>query len=236
MSSYAPFTHGHNAHYFWAQNEDPLFELGYIDHGWHATASLIKNDRGNRVINAPQGKDGYENFALNVTKDFMVGTDKRIRVGSGFLRGTIYDSTLAHHPPSLGLLDRDWANAYNFHALYSTPRYDLMAEFTQTVDEWPATDAHVHALNIQGRYRDTIYKFPVTYSLMWSEGVQGESDDEWERMMQTVAGIEMRLHPNVSVGFEYINNIDFVPLIMPQFTADDGVVSHTFLGGIKVTF
>jgi len=237
MSSYAPFTHSHNSHYFWAQNDDdPLFELGYVDNGVHATASLIKNDRGNRVLNAPQGKNGYENFALNATKDFMVETDHRLRIGAGFLRGTIYDSSLAHHPPSNGFQDRDWANAYNIHGIYSTSKYDLMAEFTRTVDKWPATDSHVHALTLQGRYRDYIWQIPVTYSLMWSEGVQGEEGDEWEKMIQTVAGIEMRLHPNVSIGFEYLNNLDFVPLIRPRVTADNGVVSHTFLAGVKVTF
>jgi len=111
-----------------------------------------------------------------------------------------------------------------------------MAEFSRTVDEWPATDAHVHALTLQGRYRDYIFKMPVTYSLMWSEGVQGEDGDEWEKMIQTVAGIEMGVHPNASIGFEYINNMDFVPLILPRITADDGVVSHTFLAGLKITF
>jgi len=44
------------------------------------------------------------------------------------------------------------------------------------------------------------------------------------------------LHPNVSIGFEYLNNLDFVPLIRPRVTADNGVVSHTFLAGVKVTF
>lgn len=237
MSSYAPFTHSHNSHYFWAQNDDdPLFELGYIDHGWHVAGSLIKNDRGLRVLNAPQNENGYENFALNATKEFMIGTDRRIKVGAGYLRGTIYDSSVAHHPPTFGAQDRDWASAYNVHAVYNTPDYDLMAEFTQTVDEWGATDANVHALTLQGRYRDYIGKFPATYSLMWSEGVQGESGDEWERMMQTVVGAEINVHPSVSIGVEYLNNIDFVPLILPRITADDGVVSHTFIIGTTITF
>jgi hypothetical protein len=111
-----------------------------------------------------------------------------------------------------------------------------MTEFTRTFEEWDATLAHVHAWNLQGRYRDYIWKFPTTYSLMYSQGIQGESGDEWERMDQFVAGVEMRLHPNVRWGVEYLLNSGFVPLLRPTIVADDGVVSHTFLTGIKVTF
>lgn len=237
MDSYAPFTHGHNAHYFWAQNDDdPLFELGYIDNGWHATATLIKNDRGTRVLSAPKDNDGYKNFALNATKQFTAGDIHRFKLGAGYLRGTIYDSSLAYHPPGVGLADREWAGAWNVNGVYSIGSFDLMAEFSRTVDKWPATDAHVHALNLQGRYLDYIWKFPTTYSLMYSQGIQGNSGDEWERMDQFVAGIEMRLHPNLSIGAEYLLNSGFVPLIAPKTSADDGVVSHTFLTGVKVTF
>lgn len=237
MSSYAPFTHNHNAHYFWAQNDDdPLFELGYVDNGWHITGSLIKNDRGLRVLNAPQDEDGWENFAANFSKTFTAGNSHAFKVGGGFLRGTIYDSSLAHHPPSFGLQDRDWASAWNLNGIYSIGSFDFMAEFTRTLDEWPATDHHVHALTLQGRYLDYIWKFPTTYSAMYSQGIQGEDNDEWARMDQFVLGVETKVHPNVSIGAEYLLNSGFVPLIAPRFTADDGVVSHTFITGVKVTF
>lgn len=237
FDSYGPFTHSHSAHYFWAQNDDdPLFELGYYNHGWHATATLIKNDRGLRVVNAPAGEDGYENFALNVTKEFTVGDIHRFKLGGGYLRGTIYDSVLAHHPPVQGLSDRDWSPAWNVNGLYSVGSFDFMGEFTRTIEKWPATDAHVHALTLQGRYLDYIWKFPTIYSLSYSQGIQGDSGDEWERMDQLVAGLEMRIHPNVSIGAEYLLNSGFVPLIMPRVVADDGVVSHTFQTGLKFTF
>lgn len=236
MSSYSPFTHNHNAHYFWAQNDDPLFELGYIDDQTHITASLIKNDRGKRVINAPAGKDGYQNYALNASHKFTLGDIHRFKVGGGYLRGTIYDSTLAHHPPGQGLNDRDWADAWNINARYSIGAFDFMTEFTRTFDKWPATDSHVHSFSLQGRYLDYIWKFPTIYSLMYSDGIQGDKDDEWHSMRQFVAGIETKVHPNVSIGAEYLLNTGFVPLIMPTVVADDGVVSHTFITGIKITF
>ena len=236
MSSYSPFTHSHNAHYFWAQSKEPVVEVGYVDNGWHASGTLIKNDRGLRVLNSPSNDGNYENFALNATKRIALSGDKSVKLGAGYVRGTIYDSSVAHHPPSAGADDRDWNGAYNLHAVYNTDKYDLMAEFTRTIDEWPATDSEVHALTLQGRYRDYLWHFPTTYSLMWSEGVQGDRDDEWHKMTQTVLGIESKLLPNMSLGLEYLLNTGFVPLIMPKITADDGVVSHTAIAGVKVTF
>ena len=237
MDSYAPFTHGHNSHYFWAQNDDnPLFELGYLDKGWHVTATAIKADRGKRVLNAPDDEDGYKNFATSVTKNFTIGDIHRFKIGAGFLRGTIYDGTLAHHPPVIGSPDRSWNGAWNINGVYSIGSFDFMGEFTRTLKEWEATGAHVHALNLQGRYRDYIWEFPTTYSAMYSQGIQGESGDEWERMDQFVAGLEMKIHPNVTIGAEYLLNSGFVPLIMPTVIADDGVVSHTGQVGVKITF
>ena len=240
MSSYAPFTHSHNSHYFWSQTDEPLAELGYVgallgaQETWLA-ATLIENDRGLRVVNAPD-RDGYENFALNARQTYDMGHFGRFIVGGGFLRGTIYDSTLAHHPPAAGFNDRDWASAWNINATFTMGGWDVMGEFTRTVDEWPATDAHVHALTLQTRYRDTLFGMPSIYSLMFSEGVQGENGDEWERMTQLVAGYEVEIFPGVEIGAEYLMNSGFVPLILPRRTADDGVVSHTGIIGLKLTF
>ena len=71
---------------------------------------------------------------------------------------------------------------------------------------------------------------------MYSEGMQGDSGDEWHVMRQGGAGLELRATPNIAFGFEYMINKSFVPLIMPTVIADDGVVSHTFIAGTKVTF
>jgi opacity protein-like surface antigen len=236
MSSYAPFTHSHNSHYFWAQTDEPSVEIGYYKDGTHVAATLIKNDRGLRVINSPENDDKYQNFAVNGSQKIQISDEALLKIGAGFLRGTIYDSTLAHHPPSTGLDDRFWAGAWNANATLSYKNVDVMAEFTRTLEDWPATDSKVHALTLQARYKDQVYDIPVTYSLMYSQGIQGDDGDEWESMHQTVAGIEIELMDNVSLGFEYVNNLDFVPLIQPRRTADDGVVSHTGIAGLKITF
>jgi len=236
FSSYSPFTHSHSAHYFWAQTDEPLLEVGYVKDNTMIAASLIKNDRGLRVLNSPENDDKYENFAINASHKVEMEEDVSFTIGAGFLRGTIYDSALAHHPPAIGFGDRTWNGAVTGHIEINLHDFDFMADFTRTVDDWPATDFKVSAMTVQGRYNDTILGRNSAYTLSYSRGVQGDSADEWHKMEQGIAGLEVELLPHFSVGFEYIVNSGFVPLILPRFTADDGVVSHTGIVGIKATF
>lgn len=236
FSTYGPFTHSHSNHYFWSVTDEPLLEVGYVKDGTMIAGSLIKNDRGLRVLNSPENDDKYENFAINASQTFELAEDKKIKVGAGFLRGTIYDSSIAHHPPTIGANDRFWNSAINANIEANLGKFDLMGEFTQTLKEWPATDTEVVAYTLQGRYNDTILSKPTKYSLSYSQGIQGDSGDEWFDMKQGIAGIEVDINPHLSIGAEYMVNDGFVPLILPKFTADDGVVSHTGIVGLKISF
>lgn len=239
FESYAPFTHTHSAHYFWAQTDEPLLEVGYVNnYGTELSASLIKNDRGLRVLNTPENDDKYENFAFNASQELTFENKiiDRVKVGGGFLRGTIYDSTIAHHPPSTGANDRFWNSLLNANIEMSIKNIDLMAEYTQTLRDWPATNSPVNAVTVQARYNDTILEKPTKYTLAYSRGEQGESGDKWRQMQQAIAGIEVDVLPHLSIGAEYMINDGFVPLILPRVTADDGVVSHTGIVGLKLSF
>jgi opacity protein-like surface antigen len=240
FESYTPFTHTHSAHYFWAQTDEPLLEVGYVgEQGTMLAASLIKNDRGLRVLNSPKNDDKYENFAFNASHEFTMGEHRNkthFKIGGGFLRGSIYDSALAHHPPAIGLNDRFWSSVINGNIEMNIKDFDFMVEYSQTLKDWPATDSKVRALTVQGRYRDTIMGKPATYSLAYSRGEQGNSADEWHQMQQAILGVEIELHPHLSIGGEYMVNDGFVHLILPRRTADDGVVSHTAIVGVKLSF
>lgn len=235
FSSYAPFTHNHSAHYFWAQTRDPLLELGYVTDRTEIALSLIREHRGFRVLNSPDNDGGYENFAVNLRHRLDLNGGLALRLGAGFLRGTIYDSTIAHHPPNSGV-NRIWNGAWDVNATLSGARFDVMGEFTRTEHAWPATGHRVSALTVQGRYRAELFSRPATLSLAASRGVQGASGTEWEKMDQVVLGLEVRAAPNVTLGAEYVFNEGFVPLIMPTVVADSGVRSHTFIVGARLTF
>ncbi|AAV96237.1 hypothetical protein KQ247_04045 [Ruegeria pomeroyi] len=235
FASYAPFTHTHSSHYFWAQSDDPLIELGYVTERTELALSLLPAHRGLRVVSSPKNNGDYENFAFNASHRFDLRGDMMLKLGAGYLRGTIYDSTIAHHPPGTGI-NRSWNGAYNVNATLSGSNFDLMAEFTQTEEVWPATGHSVNATTVQGRYRASVLGKPVTYSLAASRGIQGAKGTAWRKMDQVVLGMEMALNPHLTIGAEYMFNDGFVPLIMPTVTAVNGVRSHTVIGGIKLTF
>ncbi|OBY26737.1 hypothetical protein [Leisingera sp. JC1] len=235
FATYAPFTHSHSNHYFWSQVEDPLVELGYVTDRTELAFSLIRNHRGLRVISSPGNDGGWENFAFNAAHSFDAGQDMRVRLGAGYLRGTIYDSIIAHHPPSQGI-DRGWNGAWNLNATLSGRDFDVMAEFTRTEDVWPATGHRVSALTLQGRYRSELFGKPATWSVAASRGVQGAEGTEWERMDQVIFGLEVEVAEHVKLGVEYLYNDRFVPLILPTITADSAVRSDTLIVGAKLTF
>lgn len=239
MTSYSPFQHDMNVHYFWAQNDDnrPLAELGYVADGWQLAGTVMKGGRGRRVLNTPAEDAGrYNNFALNVRKQIPLGEDTKLTVGGGYLRGTIYDSTLAHHPPAVGLADRTYNGAWDVNATLEMKQWDVAAEVTRTVDDWPATSWPVTALTAQTRYRDSIQGLPTNYSFVFSYGEQGAPSTEWERMIQAVAGVETQLTPNLSVGAEWVHSEGFAPLIAIKAASIRDVTADALVVGTKVTF
>jgi opacity protein-like surface antigen len=235
FATYAPFTHSHSNHYFWAQSKDPVIEVGYLGKNTDLAFSLIPGHRGLRVVDSPDNDGDYENYALNLAHRMDLKGGMQLQLGGGYLRGTIYDSAIAHHPPSAGTA-RLWNGAYNMNATLSADRYDLMAEFTKTTGIWPATGHKVSALTLQGRYRSELFGKPATYSLSLSRGVQGAKGTEWEKMDQAVLGVELDMSKHLKLGAEYMFNDGFVPLIMPKAVGDAGVQSHTLIIGAKLTF
>lgn len=235
FASYAPFTHSHSGHYFWAQTDDPLIEVGYVTDRTELALSLIPAHRGLRVISSPENDGAFTNFAVSGRHRFDLNPDTSLTLGAGYLRGTIYDSVIAHHPPDEGV-DRDWNGAWNVHATLSGARYDVMAEFTRTEEMWPATGHHVSALTVQGRLHDELFARPVIYSLSLSRGVQGATGTDWEKMDQAILGIEWAATDNIRLGAEYMFNDGFVPLITPTILGDRSVQSHTVIVGVEMTF
>ena len=235
FTTYAPFTHSHSSHYFWAQSEDPVVELGYVTDRTQIAVTLIPEHRGRRVISSP-GNDGtWSNYAVNLSHRFDLAEGRSLTAGAGFLRGTIYDSVIAHHPPDVGV-NRFWNGAWDANLTYGGPGYDLQVQFTRTQHDWPATGHHVQATTIQGRLFSEIRGRPVTWTATASRGVQGTPGTQWERMEQVILGAEIEAGRHVRLGAEYMFNRGFVPLILPRVTSDRNVESHTFLVGVNMTF
>lgn len=235
FATYAPFTHSHSGHYFWAQTKDPLIEFGYVTDRTELALTLLPAHRGLRVISSPDNDGDYENFAVNGSHRLALSNGMSLKLGAGFLRGTIYDSAIAYHPPSTGI-NRTWNGAYNANFTLSGAKFDVMGEFTKTTNAWPATGHKVSALTLQGRYRSYLFGKPTVYSISASRGEQGASGTQWEKMDQVVVGFELEATRHVKLGVEYLFNDGFVPLITPTVISDAGVTSHTLIFGAKLTF
>lgn len=235
FESYLPFTHSHSAHYFWAVSKDPVLEFGYVTDQTELSLTLIPDHRGRRVLSTPDNNGALRNFAINAVHRLDLGADRRLVLGGGFLRGTIYDSAIAHHPPATGV-NRRWNGAWDLNLTYETARFDVGFEYTQTQRAWPATGHRVSAATLQGRYRRQVFNRPAVYSVSYSRGVQGAAGTEWEDMEQLVFGLDVQVAKHVKIGAEYMINKGFVPLIRPLQTGDRSVRSETLIIGARVVF
>lgn len=235
MRSYSPFTHSVNTHYFWAQSDDPMVGLGYMQDGWRASATLLHNGRGLRVIDSP--RDGaYDNFALNVEKTHQIDEKTSVKAGLGYLNSTIYNHVIAHHPPANGGKGSARNGAIDANLAFTYDKFDVALEHTRTLQKWPATDYPVSATTLQGRYRTSIYSMPTRFYAQAGLGKQGASGTNWERMSVLLAGAEVDLTRNISLGAEIMHHEGFVPLITPKILGRRDVKANTFLSGAKVTF
>ena len=234
FTSFTPYTHSHNAHYFWAESDDPVALVGYDDGAWRASATLIPSGRGLRTINTPDD-EGFDNFAVNVARTWAWSDAVWTTVGAGYLHSTIYDAIGPHHPPAVGV-DKTRNAAIDVFARGQIRNWEWMGEYSRTLEDWPATDVPVEAWTLQGRYTTKLFDSPTRFSAMFSRGIQGAAGTEWERMDQFILGAETQPLANLRIGLEYVRNEGFAPLINIQNTSNRDVESDTLILGAKIAF
>lgn len=238
MRSFNPFVHSMTNHYFQAQSDDPVGVLGYFRDGWHLTATAIGGGRQLRVADSPERRGTVANFALNGSKTFEFADGLRIKLGGGYLDNTIYNTATPHHTAgqvgSAGA--RRHNGAWDVNGMASYKGFDVQAEYTATVNNWPATDHPVSTLTVQGRYTTDIWGWQTIVSAGFSRGEQGKDNTRWQQMRQIVAGLEIKPHKQISLMAEYAHLSGFVPLIAIQKVADPLVRSDVFIVGARAHF
>lgn len=238
MRSFNPFVHSMTNHYFNAQAEDGQFLVGYKKDGWHFTATAFGGGRQLRVADSKHRRGSIGNFAVNGSKTWDFGDSLIVKLGGGYLNGTIYDSTLAHHTSrDIALAGSRVRNgAWDVNGMVSYKGFDVQAEYTSTVKDWPAGGAKVTAMTVQGRYTTTIQGWTTIASVGFSRGSQGPDNSTWHEMKQWVAGLEIKPHKQISLAAEYVHSSDFVPLVRLRNSADPRVRSDTWTFGARVHF
>ncbi len=236
FETYSPFTHSVGNHFWRADSDGPVAGLGVDWNGFNAVATAINGGRHLRVADTPT-EGQVNNFALKASQTFNVLGNSSVTVGGGYLHGTIYNSTLAHHPFNNDLAtDKKRSGAYNGYFKFNNPVFDFSAEYTTLEDAWLATGAAVESLDIQGRYKTSFMNIPTTLSLSYGLGITGPSGTQYEKLEQYIAGVELNIMPNISVGMEYVRNNSFVPLVPITLASDKDADSDSLVIGLRMSY
>ena len=226
MGTLSPFSQSMVWHYF-----SPLAEgigAGYSQGGLDLTVTALNGGRGIRVArSAPRGQ--LSNFAVNGSWSGMVD-EVGIKLGLGYLHGTIYDANVAEHINFAIAGDRN--PAWNANAGLSWRQWDFAAEYTTTLNPWPVTDTRVQAYRTEACYRLPNTPRPTRLSLSWSEGLQGPSGSEFEFNRQLVLGSAVKFNRHALFTTEYVLSSGFAPLIDITTASDRSVRQHSAVFGL----
>jgi hypothetical protein len=224
-----------------------IAELGYVNKYLHLSATAITGGRHLRTADTADDSQ-INNFALDGEVLIPVYDGTTLKVGGGYLHGTIYNHTLPHHPgPEIDCPVTPGASgvpkcrgrnaAYDIRAELISPMFDLMAEYTATVDPWPATNQKLEAFTVQGRYKTHIRDYKTHFSLSYSISdigpftTGGPGSPVFDSIEQWVGGMEVFINPNFSFGIEYSHNTGFAPLVNIVNTAKDAEADQLVIGG-----
>lgn len=251
FDQYAPFTHTVSNHFFHAESDGPIFELGYVDDTFNLSATAISAGRHTRTADTG-GTQGIDNFALSGDATYEIRPGYALNVGASYLHGTIYNHTLPHHPgPALACpvqpgqqgvpVCRGRNGAWDIWAELNSAHVDLQAEYTQTVDPWPATDQRISALTLQGRYKTELAGYKSHFSAAYSTStigpfsMGGPGAPVFDKLDSLTLGAEVWLSPRLTAAVEYSRNNGFAPLINVIETSRDAT-SNQIATGLQLTF
>jgi len=227
MGTLSPFSQSVVWHYFGALAEG--LGVGYVNDGWNVCVTGLNGGRGIRVADS-ESRGLINNFAANALYSFTNDADREFRVGAGYLHGTIYDAAVAEHidPNLFGDLNGAW----DVNALLRLGQWSFAGEYVSTLNAWPATGARVQAWRTEAAYQSCIHGRPASYSVGYSEGLQGPSGSEFEFNQQLVLGLGVDLTPNAKLTLEYVRSMGFAPLINITTASDRSVAQDTVVAGL----
>ncbi|MEZ6091905.1 MAG: hypothetical protein R3C05_28645 [Pirellulaceae bacterium] len=228
----SPFTQSVVWHYFAALAEG--IGGGYHSDHWNVTVAAINGGRGIRVNDSTE-RGKLNNFAANATWRVEFDSQQRLRIGGGFLLGTIYDGLAAEHLDA-NQFGTDYNSAVSLFGRYDFYQTTFSGEVVSTTRDWPVTDAPVRAYRTEAAYWFDRSPFGSFVSVSWSSGTQGPSGSEFEFNDQLVVGYGKGLGPNCRVSAEYVRSAGFAPLLDITTVSDRSVVQDSIVLGMTLVF
>ncbi|WP_019960363.1 hypothetical protein [Woodsholea maritima] len=259
---YNPFTHSVNQHFFWALADEPVLEVGYIGETWRVSGTLAPGERMLRVgMTTDREGDLGSNFALKAERHFNLGADRQLRVSASYLHDTIYNNNYTAHtlhainrqaPPHAPLPPRVYiakrTGLMDVAAEFTSPRFDLAVEYTQSTRSWIATSFDTHtgakfdgtrplsALSVMGRYKTRVFNVPTDLAAVYSQSVMGPDNTEFNDVFQHTLSTEFHLNPYLDLGIELVLNEGFQPFVGIQDVSISNVQSQVGIVGVTARF
>jgi hypothetical protein len=228
MGTLNPFSQAIPWHYFGALGEGA--GVGFDNGILSATFAGLSGGRGIRVVDSKASGD-VNNFAANLLLRMPFALrDGELKLGGGYIHGTIYDADVPEHldPTMFG----DPNGAWDVNARMRLNRLHLGAEYVRTVSAWPVTKHDVIAYSAEAAFDSYFMSLPARWSLSWSEGIQGPSGSQFEFNRQLVFGYQVEPSRNSRISLEYVRSTGFAPLIGLKSMSDRDVVQNTIVLGL----
>lgn len=202
---------------------------GYKKDGLNLVAMAVQGGAQFRAHNTPVDNSSVPSKLNNFVLDANYLIAGHTLVGASYTKGSAYCQSF----PITHFSECTEENpAYDIYLQSHLGNWMFMAEFAQTVDEWPGTfnptipqyaASKVTSWDIGGRYAANLFGKPGYVSLDFSRFEAGPSGAPWEKQDQIVFGLSSFLTPSVKLFGEYIHTNGFAPLnFISGGNLDDG--------------
>lgn len=240
-----PFTNSTNWHAFAGLAYGGL--VGYANDKLHVRAMGIQGGAQFRNANTPVSGTNVpsklNNFAIDANYTAAFGHDASLLIGASYQYGSSYCQNYndtpetAHSTPTFipgvtrniapqGVVHfnpcQDNNDAVAVYSNYQNGRATFMAEYAETLKEWPGTfnpympqfaASDVKAFTLGGKYAaDFGLANPLDLSVEFSRYESGASGSPWEKQDQLVFGTSYFVNPNVNLFSEAVLVDGWVPL------------------------
>jgi predicted porin len=190
----------------------------------------------NTSVNGSAVPSKLNNFALDANYTFEFDDDSSLLAGLSYQHGSAYCQDYVVQTPAAkarGKLNgvqhfgdcADDNPAIAAYLKYTRDKLNVIAEYAQTLDEWPGTFNPVNPAFAEfAAQKNTTFTLGASYgfdfglkndvelSAEFSRFIAGDDGSPWEKQDQLVLGASYFLNTNVKLFAEYIHVDGWVPL------------------------
>jgi hypothetical protein len=225
-----PFTNSTNWHSFSGLAYGA--KVGYAGNNLNLRAMAVQGGaqfrNANTSVNGSAVPSKLNNFALDANYTFEFDDDSSLLAGLSYQHGSAYCQDYEPHAPGApGGVQHfgdcaDENPAVAAYLKYINGKLNVIAEYAQTLDEWPGT--HNPAIPEFAAQKNTTFTLGASYgfdfglkndvelSAEFSRFIAGDDGSPWEKQDQLVLGASYFFNTNVKLFAEYIHVDGWVPL------------------------